>query len=177
MRHHSRTQRSGPVKSYPKADPESKVEHRDLASSAECLDRLSKSFEASARRWELIVYPSLFAFIILAAYGFYLIFSLANDVRFLAVSVDRNMSIVATQMQRVSEDMDSLTVNVEVMSAAVGAISTNVETLEPILANMDSLDHSIRTMAVSTGQMRTDMAIMNHSIGRPMSFLNNFMPW
>ena len=41
--------------------------------------RLSEVFESSARRWELIVYPSLFAFIILAAYGFYLIYNLARD--------------------------------------------------------------------------------------------------
>jgi hypothetical protein len=154
MRHYSKTRHSGTVKTYPKADAGSEVDHRDLATSVECLDRLSKSFEASARRWELIVYPSLFAFIILAAYGFYLIYSLTNDVRFLALSVDRNMSTVANEMQRMSEDMDGLTVNVELMSAAVGSISTNVETLDPILANMDSLDHSIRTMAVSTGQMR-----------------------
>ena len=39
------------------------------------MDRLSAAFETSARRWELIVYPSLFAFVILAAYGFYLVFS------------------------------------------------------------------------------------------------------
>lgn len=33
-------------------------------------ERLSKAFETSARRWELIVYPSLFGFILLAGYGF-----------------------------------------------------------------------------------------------------------
>ncbi|MGB5640738.1 MAG: hypothetical protein WBM63_16620, partial [Sedimenticolaceae bacterium] len=48
-------------------------------------DRLSEVFESSARRWELIVYPSLFAFIILAAYGFYLIYNLAKDVHYLAI--------------------------------------------------------------------------------------------
>ena len=42
------------------------------------MDRLSEAFESSARRWELIVYPSLFAFIILAAYGFFLVYSLAS---------------------------------------------------------------------------------------------------
>jgi hypothetical protein len=30
---------------------------------ATCLDKLARSFEASARRWELVVYPSLLAFI------------------------------------------------------------------------------------------------------------------
>ena len=48
----------------------------DLHPVAASNDRLAQVFESSARRWELIVYPSLFAFIILAAYGFYLIFNL-----------------------------------------------------------------------------------------------------
>lgn len=42
-------------------------------SMTSCLDKFSRTFEASARRWELVVYPSLLAFIILAAYGFFLI--------------------------------------------------------------------------------------------------------
>ena len=36
-------------------------------------NRLSEAFETSARRWKLIVYSTLCAFIILAAYGFYLV--------------------------------------------------------------------------------------------------------
>ena len=31
------------------------------------MDQFTRSFEASARRWELVVYPSMIAFIILAA--------------------------------------------------------------------------------------------------------------
>ena len=45
----------------------------DVQANAYAMDRLSQAFENSARRWELIVYPTLFAFIILAAYGFYLV--------------------------------------------------------------------------------------------------------
>lgn len=45
----------------------------DSQLNAFAVDRLSQAFETSAKRWELIVYPSLFAFIILAAYGFYLV--------------------------------------------------------------------------------------------------------
>lgn len=33
---------------------------------AYAIERLSQAFESSAKHWELIVYPSLFAFIILA---------------------------------------------------------------------------------------------------------------
>jgi len=141
------------------------------------MDRLSAAFETSARRWELIVYPSLFAFVILAAYGFYLVFSLAKDVHFLALSVDANMTVLASNMQAVSDNMSQLTNNVRTMAVSVESINSKVSTLEPMLANIDSMDKAMRSMTFATHHIGTDMALMNHNIGRPMSFFNTFLPW
>mgnify|MGYP001087431108 CR=1 FL=1 len=76
------------------------------------MDRLSHAFETSAKRWELIVYPTLFAFIILAAYGFYLVFSLAKDVHYLAISVDSNMTVLASNMQSMSDNVSQMSSSV-----------------------------------------------------------------
>ena len=141
------------------------------------MDRLSEAFETSARRWELIVYPSLFAFIILAAYGFYLVFSLARDVHYLAISVDSNMTVLASNMQAVSENMSQLTGNVRTMTTHMDSINQKVATLEPMLTNMDSMDRSMQSMTMATHRMRDDMSLMNRNISRPMSFMNSFMPW
>ena len=148
------------------------------------IDRLSQAFENSARRWELIVYPSLFAFIILAAYGFYLVYSLAKDVHYLAISVDSNMTVLSSNMQSVSTDMHQLQANVHSMSTNVRSMATNlsdinqnVSTLEPMLTNMDSMDRSMRAINHTTHYMRNDVAGMNHNVSRPMSFMNTFMPW
>ena len=147
-------------------------------------DRLSEVFESSARRWELIVYPSLFAFIILAAYGFYLIYNLAKDVHYLAISVDTNMTTLAGNMQNVSENMSQLTANIRAMTVTMDSIDQKVATLEPMLANLDSMDGAIQSMTYathnmgrSTQYMQTDLSRLNHNIGRPMSFMNSFMPW
>ena len=148
------------------------------------LERLSAAFESSARRWELIVYPSLFAFIILAAYGFYLVYSLAKDVHYLAISVDSHMTVLAGNMQSVSENMGQLTANVRSMTVTMDAIDNKVATLEPMLANIGSMDDAIQSMTIATHQMSSathnmqyDMRTMNHNIARPMSFMNTFMPW
>jgi len=141
------------------------------------MDRLSHAFETSARRWELIVYPSLFAFIILAAYGFYLVFSLAKDVHYLAISVDSNMTVLASNMQSVSDNMAQLTANIRTMSVSVESIARDVTTLEPILANMDAMNQTMRHLSTTTYNMRGDMAGLNQSVGRPMSFMSTFMPW
>ncbi len=150
---------------------------KDRGDAAYSMDRLSLAFESSARRWELIVYPSLFAFIILAAYGFYLIFSLAKDVHYLAISVDTNMTVLASNMQTMSDDMGQMTANVRTMAVNLESISRNVSTLEPMLTNIDSMDDSMRALTNATYNMRDNMAIMNQNVSRPMSFMNSFMPW
>lgn len=166
------------------------IQNRTAASTHgrnDSMDRLSAAFETSARRWELVVYPSLFAFIILAAYGFYLVYSLAKDVHYLAISVDSNMTVLAGNMQTVSENMGELAANVRTMAVSVESINDRVGTLEPMLTNIDGMEKAMQSitsatqaMTVATHNMRNDMVLMNYNmrdVTRPMSFLGRFMPW
>ncbi len=144
------------------------------------MDRLSLAFESSARRWELIVYPSLFAFILLAAYGFYLIFSLAKDVHFLALSVDSNMNIMSSNLQTMTDSVGQLSANVRTMAVSVDSMAQDIRTLEPMLTSIDSMGESMKHMTKSTYSMQRDMRSMNyniHDVARPMSAWNSFMPW
>ena len=95
--------------------------------------------------WQVVVFPAMTAFFILAAYGFYLIYNLVDDVHRIADSVGINMSIMAGQMQQVtlnldeltgsvhsiSVNLDDLTVRVRNMGETMEIISGNVETLQP----------------------------------------------
>lgn len=165
-----------------------------MASGAECMERFTQTFERSARRWEFVVYPSMFAFIVLAFYGFYLIYSLTTDMSLLARSADHNMSVMTENMgqitrsivvmtdrvdnmsnnfQQVSEKMDAL----DPMVTSITRMTQTMDTLQPILTNMQQMNRSIGTMAVSTRRMGTDMSRMNQNYGRPMRMMNNFMPW
>ncbi len=147
-------------------------------------ERLSEAFETSARRWELIVYPSLFGFILLAGYGFFLIYNLTRDIHYLAISVDSNMTVMASNFQSVSDNMNHLTANVRAMATNMEDISDKIATLEPMLTSidsmdqtMDSMDRAIKSITHTTYNMRSDMADINQNVSRPMSFLNTFMPW
>lgn len=148
------------------------------------MERLSHAFETSARRWELIVYPSMFAFIILAAYGFYLVFSLAKDVHYMAISIDTNLTVLSSNMQSVSDNVSLMSANVRLMATNVEFMSTSVEsmagdvtTLKPMMTSMESLNQSVRVMTQTTGNMSNDMGNLNRSISRPMGFMNSIMPW
>lgn len=149
----------------------------DGAASQYAMDRLSQAFETSARRWELIVYPSLFAFIILAAYGFYLVFSLAKDVHYLAISVDSNMTVLASNMQSISDNMGQISSNVRTMTVGVDSMARDVGALDPMLTSIESMNRSMQSMTFTTATMRDEMGSMSRNIGRPMSFMNSFLPW
>ncbi len=146
--------------------------------------RLSEVFESSARRWELIIYPSLFAFIVLAVYGFYLIYNLQRDVHYLAISVDTNMTTLAGNMQAVAKNMGQLTTNVRAMTVSLDSIDHKVATLEPMLTNISSMDRSMRSITYNTGAMNAAVQglnistyRMNRDLGRPMRMMKTFMPW
>ncbi len=144
------------------------------------MDRLSQAFETSARRWELVVYPSLFAFILLAAYGFYLVFSLAKDVHFLALSVDSNMNVMSSNLISMTDSVSQLSANVRTMAVSVESMAQDVRTLEPMLTSMDSMEESMKAMTHTTYNIERGMQSMNYNIhdaSRPMTFWNNFMPW
>jgi hypothetical protein len=152
----------------------------DSLGATYAMDRLSNAFENSARRWELIVYPTLFAFIILAAYGFFLIFSLAKDIHFLANSVDSNMNAMVSNFQAVSKNMERVTANMHDISQTLDNVSGKMDTLEPIRSNMEDMNRSMTAITLVTHNLQTDMALMNrsvHNVSRPMSFMNTFMPW
>ncbi len=152
----------------------------EIRDSQYSMDRLSVAFETSARRWELIVYPTLFAFILLAAYGFYLIFSLAKDVHFLALSVDKNMSVMSSNVMTMTDSVGQLSANVRTMAVSVDSMAQDVRTLEPMLTSMDSMEESMKAMTVSTHYIQRDMRVMNnniHDVSRPMTMWNNFVPW
>lgn len=123
------------------------------------LDQLSRAFMESARRWEMIVYPSLFAFIILAGYGFFLIYSLTTDVT------------------RVANDMHKITVSMEQVALNMNAVSKNMvvmtQTVDSQSASMKEMVYHMRGMNMSMNRMRYDMS----NVSRPMSFMNDFMPW
>ncbi|CAK0753134.1 conserved hypothetical protein [Gammaproteobacteria bacterium] len=163
--------------------------------SLEALERFAKTFEASARRWELVVYPSVFAFVILAAYGFFLIFSLANDVAVLARSVDTqmgenmasmssNIKNLALNIERMAENVNTMAQNLGTMTKdvhgltlEVGSIASDTKQMRPLNEQITGLNQSVNLIATSIPRMQRDMSMMNQNISRPLSFMNNFVPW
>ena len=134
------------------------------------MERLATTFESSARRWEMIVYPSMFAFIVLASYGFFLIYSLTHDVASLA----RNVT-------ELTQSIDHMVTNMDAISTNMGGISGNMESMSTDLGQINrsvgNIDGSTRTMTMSVEGMRNEVGSLNYNVGRPMNNMTSFMPW
>jgi uncharacterized protein YoxC len=150
--------------------------------------RFVQSFQQSTRRWELVVYPAMFAFVVLAGYGFFLIYSLTSDMRTMAQSIDPDMGAHMGSMSREIENMSrniaALSEQIDRMRHTMDDISVKMDSLPPMLTHLENMDksvtgmdQSVRFMTATTDQMRSDMGIMNRNISRPMSFFNNMAPW
>ncbi len=165
---------------------------RAMSDSA-ALDRFARSFETSARRWELVVYPALFAFIILAGYGFFLIYSLTQDMHVLAKNVDANMT---DNMSSMSENISTLALHIAAMTDRMNEMSLNLEsiddntttmndymgqinielsdislklnTMEPMLVNMAGMHKHMQAMDRAMHAMTASTGIMS----RDMSIMN-----
>ena len=173
-----------------KMDKKNKGKHDDIVISGDAMDRFANVFEASARRWELIVYPAMLAFVVLAAYGFFLIYTLSKDISTLAQGMDpdmgKHLGNISESVIYMSENVRTLTRRVHDMSVSVDDMASkmdSLEHLEPMLVNMRGMNASMSgmnrnmTMMNMTGNaMRQDVNQMGQSM-RPMNFMNNFMPW
>jgi hypothetical protein len=151
----------------------------DAYLAAECLDRFTRNFAESSRRWEMVVYPSLFAFIVLAAYGFFLIYSLSHDIHNMTREVQRLTITVGTML----DDMDLVAANMQAVSGTMDQVSRKMDALQPMLKSVESLDRSAESMSVTTSAMGHQLGFinahmwhMNHNF-TPRGMMTNFMRW
>ena len=154
------------------------------------MDRYVRAFESSARRWELIVYPAMLAFVVLAAYGFFLIYTLSKDINTLARGMDpemgKHLSHISESVIYLSENVRTMTRRVYHMSESVEDMAgkmTALEHLEPMLVNMHGMNTSMSGMNQEMRHMNVTGDVMRYEIGgmgesmRPLNFMNNFVPW
>jgi hypothetical protein len=130
---------------------------------AECIGRLADSFEASARRWELIVYPSLVAFILLAAYGFYLIYNLTHDIADVSKSVREMTAIVTKDLGQISIRM--------------GDISDSTKYMKPMSDDMRTVATNIHDMNTNISHMQYNMWQLNRNVSTPFNMMEKVVPF
>ena len=143
--------------------------NQTLSLDTGCMERLADTFESSAKRWELVVYPSMVAFVVLAVYGFYLIYTLSRDVH--------NMTLTLTTLTiSVDRNMNDMTNSIRTMDHTMVKLGNNIGNMD---GNIHSMTQNIASMTQNTNAMATSTYYMQRNIrdvARPMNIMSRFMP-
>ena len=169
-------------------------------------ERFFDTFEKSARRWEMIVYPGMFIVVLFMAYGFYLIYNITNDMRSMVTRFDdpeitANLSTLSNNLQALNasigkmadrvdsmaKDTRAMSINTAAMSKSTARMTAYMENVK-YMASMDTelkkmnqsvyvMNRSVKKMGNDMARMRYDMTTMNRSVSRPLNMMNTFLPF
>lgn len=120
-----------------------------------------KSFE---NRWRYAVFPAMVAFVILAVFGFYLIYGMLQRMESLSDDVHRMTNIMEKNLPSMTSDMQEMN----------ETISQNMPQMKEGVEKMSISTHNI---AATTGNMSNSVWEMNRSVSRPLSLMNKFLPF
>jgi len=127
------------------------------AISVDHMERFVESFQKSSQRWEIVVYPALFAFTLLAGYGFFLIYNLTSDMSTMAHSMDENMG---EHMAEMTDSIGNLAKQIRIMSVTIYEISEKLNPLPNMSRHISKMDQSMQNMRDSTDSMSKKLDVM-----------------
>jgi hypothetical protein len=165
---------------------------------------LENSDKRTKTKFELFFLPSIVVFALLALGGFWIIYSITQDMTRLASAMDPKMGSNMSSMVR---SIDNLSKNVAMMNQSVGImqkdfssvngnmiivaskldnldnissdmsqINTKMNIFKPMLENMQEMNDNMIGMQKSMLWMQKDISVLRSSFGKPMSVFNS-MPF
>ena len=118
----------------------------------------------------IVVYAGMSAFVLLAAYGFFLIFLLTSDARTMAEQTLR----MANQMDLISRNMGAMNTTISDMRSNIGDMRASLMQMD---RHMESIDASTMNMASTVALIQHSARNLDSSFGPAMGVMNNFMPF
>jgi methyl-accepting chemotaxis protein len=136
------------------------------------LTQFFRSFNTSITRWERLVYPSLLVMAVLGLSGFYLIFSMTNDMKTLTANVDPqmkdNLGAMSNHMADLSRNIAIMTGQITVLVDKIGSMDVHITTMDrnigEITGNIGQVNNSMGTMTANISDMNIAMKGMSQNI-------------
>ena len=120
--------------------------------------------ERSSRRWEKMVFPAVIAFILLAGYGFFLVYSVTRDMSTIAQTIEVDFRSDVTSIR---DDISDMVEQVQVMQETILTMSVKMDPLQemgPMVAEIKQLDESVGKISGSVENMDQTVVSMNDSM-------------
>lgn len=119
---------------------------------------------------KLIVFGVLAVTLVIAAYGFFLIYQLTRDSHHMVVQVGR----MAEEMVAMRQSMTSIGANVAAMTGSIAEVRDQMGSMNRSVGAMNA---SVAHLASSVGAIQHSTANLDRSFGPAMGMLNNFVPF
>lgn len=150
---------------------EDKIIEEDNEEAAQALE----SFE---NRWRYAVFPAMIAFIILAIFGFYLIYGMLQRMEQLSVDVNRMTAVIATVLPEMQRNMTGISTDISELNQSIGANFPKLEkNIASMTKNMNLMSDSTYSIANTTANLDKSMWEMNRNVSKPLSMINQVIPW
>ena len=172
-------------------DEQEYLERTALLGLEYVLADFAREFQTATRRWERIAWPAMIVFALLAVSGFWLIYSITEDMHTLSRNIDpdmaqhlgdmsNNIAALTQHIENMDNNITQLRATVDNIGGHVGSMDRSMSRMKSDISNMSvnisQMNQSIYSMTWTTGVMSEDMNRLNRSIGKPMRFMNNFLP-
>ncbi len=139
---------------------------------------VDETIETMETRWKYAVFPAMVAFIVLAGFGFYLIYGMLQRMEDLSSNVEKMTNVIKVAMPSMQNDMSSMSNNMQQMNTTISGnfpeLTHNVATMS---SDMKVMSHSTTSMAMTTHNLGRNMWELNKNVSKPLSLMNNMIPW
>lgn len=172
-------------------DEQEYLERTALLGLEYVLADFAREFQTATRRWERIAWPAMIVFALLAISGFWLIYSITEDMHRMSQNIDpqmsqnlgemsKNIAILTQHVVHMEKSVTKMNANIANMDTSMSVMRSEMteisDKMDPLLQNIAQMNQSIYAMTWNTGVMSEDMNRLNRNIGKPMRFMNNFIP-
>ena len=114
---------------------------------------------AALKTVRIIAYSGMVAFVILAAYGFFLIYQLTTDAH------------------RMTQHMDEMRSTMVGMRSSMTNMDNSMQLMDPMVKHMANMDATTQHMAGTVSLIQHSARNLDRSFGPMMGNMNNFMPF
>lgn len=131
----------------------------------------AQTLETFETRWRYAVFPAMIAFVVLAGFGFYLIYGMLQRMESMSTDISRLTVLMEKTVPALSNDIHQMTTTI---TTTLPKLEQNVNEMS---SNVTSLSNSANSMATSTHNMGQSTWEMNRTISKPMRAMTNMIPW
>ena len=153
---------------------------------------MDDALESMETRWKYAVFPAMIAFVILAGFGFYLIYGMLQRMEDIADDINDISKVMAdslpimqggvvgmsSRMQWIGEDLNGMRADVHQLSVTIQQTMPNMEgKVDDMSKNIGNMTYATSSMATTTQNMGQNLWNMNRNFSKPLSMMRKMIPW